>query len=85
MDPNIMGMTLSELGRFIVGRCGDTDAARIGMSSAPQLRYDAVVWSLVRDPARRRDFSQDELVTLAKRIGEPVLRSAALGALGAVN
>lgn len=69
--------TLAELGRLIAGRTGDPHAAAIARSTAPQLRYDALVCDLARDPGRRAAFTPDELAALVARIEDPAKRRAA--------
>lgn len=69
-------MTLGELGRFVAGRTADTRAAAIARSSAPQLRYDAVITDILRNPEHRHAFSEEERKALASRIGDEKKREA---------
>lgn len=69
--------TLAELGRFIASRTADTEAAAIARSSAPQLRYDAVVTAMLRDPQRRDLFTVDEWRGLLARITDEARRLGA--------
>lgn len=69
--------TLADLGRLIAARTGDTNAAAIARSTAPQLRFDAIMADLARDPERRAAFTPDELAGLVARIEDPAKRRGA--------
>lgn len=69
--------TLADLGRLIAARAGDTNAAAIAQSTAPQLRFDAIMADLARDPERRAAFTPDELAGLVARIEDPAKRRGA--------
>lgn len=75
---DIQTAALADLGRFIAGRTGDAHAARIALSTAPQLRYDVYVCDLARDSGRRAAFTDDELRALVARIADADKRRAAL-------
>lgn len=75
---DLLRMSLAELGYLIAIRTGDIAAAAIAQSGAPQLRYDALVADLTRDPERRRLFTADELTALVNRIEGAGRRAAAL-------
>ncbi|MFZ5915529.1 MAG: hypothetical protein ACOYZ7_01170 [Chloroflexota bacterium] len=79
--PTIEAASLADLGRFIASRTGNTEAAAIARSSAPQLRYDNVAYHLVADPQRRAEFTADELAALVARIGDDDKRAAAAARL----
>lgn len=64
---------LAELGRFIASRTGDVDAAKIAYSTAPQVRYDAIVTARA-DNEWYDVFSRDELLGLVSRISDPQRR-----------
>jgi len=72
MENAIGEMELSDLGRFIAARTGDLDAAAIAHSSAPQVRYNAVVTARVSSPSWRDAFTDDELRALVARVTEPI-------------
>ena len=74
---DISATTLAALGRFVAGRTGDTNAAAIARSTAPQLRYDAIMADLARDPERRAAFTAAELRALVERIADPARRRSA--------
>ncbi len=69
--------TLADLGRLIAARTGDTNAAAIARSTAPQLRFDAIMADLARDPERRAAFTAAELRALVERIADPARRRSA--------
>jgi len=73
-------LTLAELGRFIASRTGDLDAAAIARSSAPQVRYNAVVRA--RIASWRDEFSDSELRALVARVTEPGMPEKLLRKLG---
>jgi hypothetical protein len=75
---NIQTMTLAELGRFVASRTANTEAAKIAHSTAPQWRYDAVIFQVLHDPQQRREFSRDEQLALAQRIGAETKRQRAI-------
>ena len=78
-------VSLGILGAFVAGRTGDVKAARIGRSSAPQLRYDFTVCNLARDPGKRANFTTPELLALCERIEDPAKRHAAMLAAGLLS
>lgn len=65
---DIMTLSLADLGRFVASRTANTDAAMIAHSSAPQLRYDAVIGNILSDPQQRDYFSRDEWQAMIRRI-----------------
>ena len=67
-------VSLQELGRWLAGRTGSAEFAKIGLSSAPQERFDALMVNLVRDPLNGLTVGQ--LMALIARIEDP--RKAAL-------
>jgi len=75
-------LTLAELGRFIASRTGDLDAAAIARSSAPQVRYNAVVTARISSPTWRDEFSDSELRALVARVTEPGMPEKLLLKLG---
>ena len=68
---DISTMDLADIGRLIAGRTANMQAAAIARSTAPQLRYDAVIMALVKDPNQRREFTGGELAAMVERIGDP--------------
>lgn len=71
-------MKLADLGRWIAGQTADTRAAGIARSSAPQLRYDAVVSDILRNPQHREAFTPEQRSALAGRIANSQRRNAAI-------
>ena len=76
-DMNIVTASLAEIGRFVAGRTANMEAAKIAHSSAPQVRYDAVIPQVIRDPQQRGQFSKSELLDLASRISDDCRRASA--------
>lgn len=70
-------MSLGEIGRFVAGRTGNMEAAKIARSSMPQVRYDAVIYHLICDPQQLAQFSHAEAVELVERISDGVRRNRA--------
>lgn len=76
---NIQTASLSELARWIAGKTGSTEIAKVALSTSPQLRYDAEMSAnILRNPAHRSQFSKDEQRQLAQRIADPAKRKHAL-------
>ena len=84
-DIDIQTVSLVHLGRFIASRTANVEAAKIADSSAPQLRYDAVMLNLVRDPQQYAEFSAEELRALAERVGDAKKRRRALEDLNSTS
>jgi len=80
----ILTADLAELGRFIASRTGNTEAAAIARSSAPQLRYDDQAIKTLMDPQARGMFSPEELGALIRRIDNQARRLAMWRAWGLV-
>ena len=80
---DIRTATLSELGRFVASRTANTAAAAIARSTAPQVRYDAVVYNVLLTATDRTQFSTAELLDLAARIADPARRHRATEAVEA--
>lgn len=78
---DIRTATLADLGRFVASRTGNTTAAAIARSSAPQVRYDAVVYNVLLTATDRTQFSTAELLDLAGRIADPARRHRATEAI----
>ena len=86
MQPEeLLTADLAAVGRFIASRTANTEAAAIAQSSAPQLRYDAVVFNLLRDPAQRDVFTRSEQAALIQRLDQQTRQLAAWRAWGMLH
>ena len=81
MNENMRMMAVEDLGDLITERTGDPEGAAVRLSSAPQWRYDWLVWRMVGDPAKRACFSTEELWELTGRIEHGGMRYGAGGQL----
>jgi len=73
---DILTADFAELGRYIAGITGDPEAAKIALSTSPQLRYDGYVVNLLKDPQRRDLFARDELALFLRRVDDQARRLA---------
>ena len=75
---DIGAASLADLGRFVASRTANMDAAKIAHSSAPQIRYDAVIFQMLRDPQQYEEFTMAERIALAQRIQDKAKHDNAL-------
>ena len=71
---NILTMDLADIGRWVASKTADTCIARVGQSSAPQLRYDAVMSDILRNPKHVPAFTDKERAALTARIQDKAKR-----------